>query len=63
MTADTIHAVITRVQAIESDVASLRRMVDGEELAVSDHQYLGRCFDLLDMELLALRQYLGALTS
>lgn len=61
MQAETIGAVITRVQAIESDVTQVRRMVDGQALAVSDRQYLERCFDLLDMEVRALLQYLGGL--
>ena len=52
-----------RVQAIESDIVALRRTIDGEELSVSDHQYLSRCFDLLAMELDALRQYLHGLAS
>ena len=63
MDAATIGDVIARVQAIESDVAALRRTIDGEVLSVSDHQYLSRCFDLLTMELDALRQYLGGLAS
>ena len=61
MEQETIGAVIARVSAIESDVAALRRAVDGETLAVSDHQYLGRCFDLLDLELRALRHYLDGM--
>lgn len=62
MEPETIGAVIARVSAIESDVAALRRTVDGETLAVSDHQYLARCFDLLDIELHALRQYLDGMS-
>jgi hypothetical protein len=61
MQSETMGAVLARVQALESDVAAVRRMVDGEALAVSDRQYLERCFDLLDMEVRALLQYLGAL--
>ena len=63
MDAETIGGVLARVQAIESDIAALRRMIDGEELSVSDHQYLSRCFDLLTMELDAVRQYLHGLAS
>ena len=63
MEAETIGEVIARVQAIESDVAALRRTIDGHELSVSDRQYLSRCFDLLTMELDALRQYLHGLAS
>ncbi len=61
MQSETMAAVLARVQTIESDVAAVRRMVDGEALAVSDRQYLARCFDLLDMEVRALLQYLGGL--
>ncbi len=63
MDAETIGAVISRVQAVESDVAGLRRVIDGEPLSVSERQYLSRCFDLLGMELEAVRQYLGGLTA
>lgn len=63
MDAETISRLIARAQAIESDIVALRRTVDGEELSVSDHQYLSRCFDLLTMELDALRQYLQGLTN
>lgn len=63
MDAETIGGVLVRVQAIESDVVALRHTIDGEELSVSDHQYLSRCFDLLTMELDALRQYLHGLAS
>jgi hypothetical protein len=57
----TIGAVISRVEAVETDLAALRRTIAAEELSVSDHQYLSRCFDLLAMELDALRQYISAL--
>lgn len=63
MDAETIGGVLARVQAIESDIVALRRTIDGEQLSVSDHQYLSRCFDLLTMELDALRQYLHGLAS
>lgn len=63
MDAEAIGGVLVRVQAIESDIVALRRTIDGEELSVSDHQYLSRCFDLLAMELDALRQYLHGLAS
>ncbi|HEX6639819.1 MAG TPA: hypothetical protein VF215_01835 [Thermoanaerobaculia bacterium] len=54
--------MLVRVQVIASDVVALRRTIDGAELSVSDHQYLSRCFDLLTMELDALRQYLEGLS-
>lgn len=62
MDAETIGGVLVRVQVIASDVVALRRTIDGAELSVSDHQYLSRCFDLLTMELDALRQYLEGLS-
>ena len=46
------------MQLIETDVASIRQTVESEDLGVSDRRYLSRCFDLLDMELRALKQYL-----
>lgn len=55
---ETISQVIERMQLIESDVASIRETVESEELGMSDRRYLSRCFDLLDMELRALKQYL-----
>jgi hypothetical protein len=63
MNAETTRAVIVRVQAVEADIVALRRTIDGEELSVSDHQYLSRCFDLLTMELEAVRQYLQGFTA
>ena len=63
MDAETIGGVLARVQAIELDIVALRRTIDGEELSASDHQYLSRCFDLLTMELDAVRQYLHGLAS
>ena len=63
MDTETIGAVIARVRAIESDIGALRRTIDTGALAASDHQYLSRCFDLLTMELDALRQYLQGLAS
>lgn len=61
MDAATIAASIERVQSIESEIGALRVAIDAEPLAVSDRQYLSRCFDLLHMELDALRQYLGGI--
>lgn len=62
MEAETIGAATARLQSIASDVSGLRRALDAEELSVSDRQYLSRCFDLLDMELDALRQYLDGMS-
>jgi hypothetical protein len=61
MNAETIEAVMTHMQAIESDIDGMRRAIDAESLAASDRQYLARCFDLLNMEVEALRQYIGGL--
>ena len=61
MESGNIAAAIVRVQSIHADVENLRRVIDAEELTVSDRQYLSRCFDLLEMELGAVRQYLGGL--
>lgn len=63
MDAETIGGMIGRVHAIESDILALRRSIDGQQLSVSDHQYLSRCFDLLTMELDAVRRYLHGLSS
>lgn len=61
MQSDTISTLTTRVGTLQADISDLRRAVDLEELTVSDRQYLSRCFDLLDMELSALRDFLTGL--
>lgn len=61
MQAETAGHWIERVHAIEAEVAALRRTIQDELLDVSAHQYLSRCFDLLNMELDAVRQYIEAL--
>lgn len=58
MDSETIGALLSRVQAIESDIGALRRAIDGESLALSDRNYLSRCFDLLAIELDAVRECL-----
>ena len=58
MQSERFSQVIERMQLIETDVASIRQTVESEELGTSDRRYLSRCFDLLDMELRALKQYL-----
>jgi hypothetical protein len=63
MTSEPITAAITRVQSLTTDVDSLRRSIDAQDLPLNDRQYLSRCFDLLEMELAALRDYLGGLSS
>jgi RNA polymerase-interacting CarD/CdnL/TRCF family regulator len=62
MEREAIHAAIARVQSVAADVSGLRRTLDGEGMSVSDRQYLSRCFELLEMELGALRQYLEGIT-
>ena len=53
--------IISRVRTLEENVESLRRTLDGEDLATSDRQYLSRCFELLQMEVDALREYIEGL--
>lgn len=58
MQPEAISQVIERIQMIESGMASIREAVESEDLGTSDRRYLSRCFDLLNMELRALKQYL-----
>jgi RNA polymerase-interacting CarD/CdnL/TRCF family regulator len=58
MESETIGAAIAHLQSIATDISGLRRTLDAEGMSVSDRQYLSRCFDLLEMELAALREYL-----
>lgn len=60
---DTLAEVVARVRSLELQVTTLRRSIDAESLPITDRQYLSRCFDLLDMELGALRQYLNGMAS
>lgn len=61
MQTERIANVTGRLEAIATEIDALRQTVEAEPLSVSDRQYLARCFDLLDMELRALRQYLDGL--
>lgn len=63
MQPETLGGFIVRLSAIESDLVALRTTLDREELAVSDRQYLKRCFELLAMELSAIRQYVAGLSN
>lgn len=63
MDSPTLRAAILRTQEIETEIAELRRNVELEPLGPADLQYLTRCFDLLAMELLALRQFLIRITN
>ncbi|HVS31084.1 MAG TPA: hypothetical protein VMS98_06490 [Thermoanaerobaculia bacterium] len=58
---ETAGSIMSRVRSLEEDVEILRHALDGEDLASSDRQYLSRCFDLLKMEVDALREYIEAL--
>ena len=62
MTPDTAHGLIARIRTIETDVKALQTAVAAERLAASDQKYLGRCFDLLQMELAAVQSYIGDLS-
>lgn len=48
-----------RLRSIESEIHALHSAIDAQPLAPSQRQYLARCFDLLQIELTALRTYLG----
>ena len=58
---ETTNAIIARIRWIETELKALRSTVDGEMLASSQRQYLARCFELLEMELTAVRTYLADL--
>ena len=57
MNREIVHALVEDIEVGETVVAALRRLVNDEEMAMRDRLYLGRCIDLLEMELEALRQY------
>ena len=59
----TLRAAIALTQQIEWDVMELRRLIDLEQITGGDRQYLSRCFDLLSMELLALREFIARMTN
>lgn len=61
MTAEAVDALIARIQSMDADVEVLRTAVDAEALAANQRQYLARCFDLLHMELAAVRSYIEGL--
>lgn len=58
MKPETVEALVGRIEAIEAEVGVLRSTVEGEVLAPNQRQYLARCFDLLHMELAAVRSYI-----
>jgi hypothetical protein len=55
-----VDAAISRLRTIATEVGALRQELDELGLAVSDRQYVSRCFDLLGMELTALQEFLEA---
>ena len=61
MAPETMHALIARLRAIESDVRSLEVVIGEEQLAANDQKYVSRCFELLRIELGALRDYIGGI--
>lgn len=63
MKAEIVETLTVRIEAIETEVALLQSMVEEEVLAPNQRQYLARCFDLLHMELAAVRSYIAGLPS
>lgn len=61
MKQETMDALIARLQSIEAEVGVLQSTVEAEVLAANQQQYLARCFDLLHLELSAVRSYIAAL--
>lgn len=61
MKPETTDALIARIRSIEAEVGLLRAAVEAEPLAANQQQYLARCFDLLHMELAAVRTYIAEL--
>lgn len=59
----TLRAAIALTRQIEWDVMELHRLIELERLRTGDRQYLSRCFDLLTMELLALREFMARMTN
>jgi hypothetical protein len=58
---ETLHRTLAEVTTLATNVATLRRALDGEPLSTADRQYLSRCFDLIDLELAALREFVEGL--
>ena len=61
MRAEAAADALRTLERMGIQAVQLRRLVDDEHLPESDRQYLGRCFDLLEMELSALTRYIEAL--
>jgi hypothetical protein len=62
MRPDARTGVNVRIEVIRKVVGELERLIEGEALSTSDRRYLGRCFDLLRMEIAALDRYVEGLT-
>ena len=60
ITTESADALIAHVRSIEAEVNTLQATVSAESLTVNQQQYLARCFDLLHMELAAVRTYISA---
>ena len=58
MRPETVLVLTNRIRAIEAEIDVLHASVDAEPLAANQRQYLGRCFDLLHMELAAVRTFI-----
>lgn len=56
---ETADALIARIRSIEADVDMVQATVAAQPLAANQQQYLARCFDLLHMELAAVRTYIA----
>jgi hypothetical protein len=61
ITPETADDLIARIRSIQADLNLLQQTVAAEPLAASQQQYLARCFDLLHMELTAVRTYIADL--
>lgn len=61
MQSETVNGLVARIQSMDAEVDVLRAAVDAEPLAANQRQYLARCFDLLHMELTAVRRYIEGL--
>ena len=61
MAREAIHSLLEQVESMQRTVASLSLTLRGEVIDDRDRQYLSRCFELLDMELAAITEYLGRL--
>jgi hypothetical protein len=61
MSPDARTGVTVRIEVIRKVLAELERLIDAEPLSNCDRRYLGRCFDLLRIEVAALDQYIDGL--